>query len=94
MNLASTATQTVDGVSLTTHVSNSNSVQSTVVKSFICPSDPSYTTEAPNNFAFACYAANALAFSKQTYNGNCWADRTAGFAASLRELPGHRRRPR
>ena len=66
--LASAATQTVDGVSLTTHVSNSNGVQSTVIKSYVCPSDPSYVTEAPNNFAFACYAANALAFSKQTYN--------------------------
>jgi prepilin-type N-terminal cleavage/methylation domain-containing protein len=66
--LASAATQTVDGISLTTHVSNSNGVQATVIKSYVCPSDPSYVTEASNNFAFACYAANALAFSKQTYN--------------------------
>ncbi len=66
---ASTATQTVNGVSVTTHVSNSNNVQSTVIKSYICPSDPSYVPEASNNFAFSCYAANALAFSKQTYNG-------------------------
>jgi prepilin-type N-terminal cleavage/methylation domain-containing protein len=67
---ASAATQMVNGVSVTTHVSNSNNVQATVIKSYICPSDPSYTPLAFNNFAFACYAANALAFSKQTYNGN------------------------
>jgi prepilin-type N-terminal cleavage/methylation domain-containing protein len=67
---ASKATQTVNGVSVTTHVSNSNSVQSTVINTYICPSDPSYIPEAGNNFAFASYAANALAFSKQTYNGS------------------------
>jgi hypothetical protein len=50
------------------HVSNNNSVQSSVIKTYICPSDPSYTPEAPNNFALSCYAANALAFSKATYN--------------------------
>jgi hypothetical protein len=39
------------------------------IKSYICPSDPSYTTpDSSNNFAFSCYAANALAFSKATYN--------------------------
>jgi prepilin-type N-terminal cleavage/methylation domain-containing protein len=69
-NAANPTPPTVNGVSVTTHVSNSNGVQALVIKSYICPSDPSYTTEAPNNFAFACYAANALAFSKQTYNGN------------------------
>jgi prepilin-type N-terminal cleavage/methylation domain-containing protein len=52
-----------------TYVSNNNGVQATVIKTYICPSDPSYTQEAPNNFAFGCYAANALAFSKGTYNG-------------------------
>ena len=79
---ASAYTQTVDGVSVTTHVSNNPfngdttkpGVQSSVIKAYICPSDPSYTTEAGNNFAFACYAANALAFSKQTYNGASRAD--------------------
>jgi prepilin-type N-terminal cleavage/methylation domain-containing protein len=76
---ASTATQTVNGVSVTTHVSNSNNVQKTVIKTYICPSDPSYIPNAANNgFAFTGYAANALAFSKQTYqNGpgdvmNCY----------------------
>jgi hypothetical protein len=44
-------------------------VQSAVIPAYICPSDPSYTPEAPNNFAFGCYASNALAFSKATYNG-------------------------
>src|SRR5579875_1008296 len=40
------------------------------VKSYICPSDPSYTTpDSSNNFAFSCYTANAVAFSKATYNG-------------------------
>jgi prepilin-type N-terminal cleavage/methylation domain-containing protein len=54
---------------VTTHVSNSNSVHKTVIKVYICPSDPSYIPNAANNgFAFASYAANALAFSKQTYN--------------------------
>ena len=76
---ASTATQTIGGVSVTTHVSNSNNVQKTVIPSYICPSDPSYIPNAANNaFAFASYASNALAFSKQTYqNGtgdpyNCY----------------------
>jgi prepilin-type N-terminal cleavage/methylation domain-containing protein len=51
------------------YVSNNNSVQAAIIPTYICPSDPSYITEAPNNFAFGCYAANALAFSKATYNG-------------------------
>src|SRR5262245_32838964 len=67
---ASTATQPVNNVNVTTHVSNSNGVQATIIKSYICPSDPSYAPLAFNNFAFSCYATNALAFSKQTYNGN------------------------
>ena len=50
------------------YISNNNNVQSQVLKTYICPSDPSYTAEAFNNFAFSCYAANALAFSKHTYN--------------------------
>jgi prepilin-type N-terminal cleavage/methylation domain-containing protein len=75
---ASAYTQTVNGVPVLTHVSNNPingdttkpGVQSIVIKSYICPSDPSYVPLAPNNFAYASYAANALAFSKQTYNGN------------------------
>ena len=50
------------------YVSNNNGVQSAVIPIYICPSDPSYTPEAFNNFAFGCYAANALAFSQATYN--------------------------
>jgi prepilin-type N-terminal cleavage/methylation domain-containing protein len=50
------------------YISNNNGVQSQVLKTYICPSDPSYTAEAFNNFAFSCYAANALAFSKHSYN--------------------------
>ncbi len=52
-----------------TYVSNNNGVQATVIKTYICPSDPSWVPEAPNNFAFGSYAANALAFSKGTWNG-------------------------
>jgi prepilin-type N-terminal cleavage/methylation domain-containing protein len=70
-NASTLTNQTIGGVTgITTHVSNSNGVQGTVIKSYICPSDPSYTELAFNNFAFASYASNALAFSKQTYNGN------------------------
>jgi prepilin-type N-terminal cleavage/methylation domain-containing protein len=50
------------------YVSNNNNVQSAVILLYVCPSDPSYTPEAFNNFAFACYAANALAFSQASYN--------------------------
>lgn len=50
------------------YISNNNSVQATVIKTYICPSDVSYSPEAPNNFALSCYAANAMAFSKGTYN--------------------------
>jgi prepilin-type N-terminal cleavage/methylation domain-containing protein len=50
------------------YISNNNGVQSAVIQTYICPSDPSYTAEAPNNFALSCYAANALAFSQATYN--------------------------
>jgi prepilin-type N-terminal cleavage/methylation domain-containing protein len=51
------------------YVSNNNGVQATVIKTYICPSDPSWVAEAPNNFAFGSYAANALAFSRGTFNG-------------------------
>jgi prepilin-type N-terminal cleavage/methylation domain-containing protein len=50
-------------------VSNNNGVQAAIIKTYICPSDSSYTQEAPNNFAFGCYAANAMVFSKGTFNG-------------------------
>jgi prepilin-type N-terminal cleavage/methylation domain-containing protein len=78
--------QTVNGVSVPTRVSNNplngdtaHPVQSQQIRTFVCPSDPSYTTtNSSNNFAFGSYAANAMAFSKQTYvNGqgdpmNCY----------------------
>jgi prepilin-type N-terminal cleavage/methylation domain-containing protein len=51
------------------YVSNNNGVQSTVIQTYICPSDASYANEAPNNFALSCYAANSLAFSQASYNG-------------------------
>jgi prepilin-type N-terminal cleavage/methylation domain-containing protein len=51
------------------YVWNNNSVQSTVIQTYICPADTSWTPEAPNNFAFASYAINAMAFSKGTFNG-------------------------
>jgi prepilin-type N-terminal cleavage/methylation domain-containing protein/prepilin-type processing-associated H-X9-DG protein len=50
------------------YISNNNSVQSAVIKTYVCPTDPSYTEEAFNNFAFSCYATNSLAFSKHSYN--------------------------
>jgi prepilin-type N-terminal cleavage/methylation domain-containing protein len=50
------------------YVSNNNNVQQVVLSVYICPSDPSYIPEATNNFAFGCYAANALSFSHATYN--------------------------
>jgi prepilin-type N-terminal cleavage/methylation domain-containing protein len=50
------------------YVSNNNNVQSAIIPTYICPTDPSYTAEAFNNFAFSCYGANALAFSQATYN--------------------------
>jgi prepilin-type N-terminal cleavage/methylation domain-containing protein len=53
----------------TGYVSNNNGVQSTVISTFVCPSDPSYAAEAPNNFALSCYAANSMAFSQGSYNG-------------------------
>jgi prepilin-type N-terminal cleavage/methylation domain-containing protein len=51
------------------YVSNNNNVQAAIIKTYICQSDPSYTPEAPNNFAFGCYAANACAFSQGSFNG-------------------------
>src|SRR5580692_11551294 len=43
------------------YVSNNNGVQANIIKLYICPSDFSYTPEAPNDFALSCYAANAMA---------------------------------
>jgi prepilin-type N-terminal cleavage/methylation domain-containing protein len=51
------------------YVSNNNNVQAAVIQTYVCPADPSWVPEAPNNFAFGSYAANALAFSKGTFNG-------------------------
>ncbi len=73
-NIAINSTTTAN---MSVYMSNNNSVQATVIQTYVCPSDPSYTPEAPNNFAFGCYAANALAFSQATYNGgnqyfNCY----------------------
>lgn len=73
-NAAVSTNVTVDGNSVTTYVPTNNGIQSTVINAYVCPSDPSYITESPNNFAFGSYAANALAFSKQTYNGNGTSD--------------------
>jgi prepilin-type N-terminal cleavage/methylation domain-containing protein len=53
----------------TNSYNSSQQAASYEVKSYICPSDPSYIMpDASNNFAFSCYAANALAFSQGTYN--------------------------
>jgi prepilin-type N-terminal cleavage/methylation domain-containing protein len=55
----------------TTGVYDSGSVDHTMpVKTYLCPSDPSRsgTDQAPNGWALASYAANALAFSQTTYD--------------------------
>ena len=41
-----------------------------VIKTYLCPSDPSLTNTdaAPNGWAAGCYAANAMAFSKVDYD--------------------------
>jgi prepilin-type N-terminal cleavage/methylation domain-containing protein len=52
-------------------VYNSGNVDRTaVVKTYLCPSDPSLssTDAAPNGWASSSYAANALAFSQATYD--------------------------
>jgi prepilin-type N-terminal cleavage/methylation domain-containing protein len=52
------------------YVSSNNNVFDTPVKTYVCPSDPSYMPQANGNgLALSCYAANALAFSYATYNG-------------------------
>jgi prepilin-type N-terminal cleavage/methylation domain-containing protein len=45
-----------------------NADHTMVVKTYLCPSDPSRsgTDQAPNNWALCSYAANALAFSQTT----------------------------
>jgi prepilin-type N-terminal cleavage/methylation domain-containing protein len=91
-------TVNVSGLGVQTQYAPSNKNGSTKqaasyeVKSYICPSDPSYTTsDSSNNFAFSCYAANAIAFSKATYNGaagdfmNCYV--SGGDPANLPSAP-------
>ncbi len=49
--------------------SNNNGVQKAIIKTYVCPSDPSWTPQGTSNgFAYGCYAANSLAFSQATYN--------------------------
>jgi prepilin-type N-terminal cleavage/methylation domain-containing protein len=47
-----------------------NADHTVVVKTYLCPSDPSRsgTDQAPNSWALCSYAANALAFSQTTYD--------------------------
>ncbi|HEY7427494.1 MAG TPA: DUF1559 domain-containing protein [Gemmataceae bacterium] len=49
--------------------SGNNGVEGTIIKTYVCPSDPSWTAQTAGGFAYGCYAANALAFSQATYNG-------------------------
>jgi prepilin-type N-terminal cleavage/methylation domain-containing protein len=58
-------------VNATTGVIDSGNVDRTsVIKTYLCPSDPSLTSSdsAPNGWASSSYAANALAFSEATYD--------------------------
>lgn len=49
--------------------SANNAVHTAVVKTYLCPSDPSLgMNQAPNGWALSSYAANALAFSQATYD--------------------------
>jgi prepilin-type N-terminal cleavage/methylation domain-containing protein len=49
--------------------SDNNGVAANVIKTYVCPSDPSTTPPVSSNgFAFASYAANALAFSQVYYS--------------------------
>ncbi len=49
--------------------SANNGVHTAVVKTYLCPSDPSLgMNQAPNGWALCSYAANALAFSQATYD--------------------------
>src|SRR5947209_8654534 len=47
-----------------------NADHTQVIKTYLCPSDPSLgtTNQAPNGWALCSYAANALAFSKTVYD--------------------------
>jgi prepilin-type N-terminal cleavage/methylation domain-containing protein len=60
-----------------------NAVQSQVIKTYICPSDTSYTAEASNNFAFSCYANNSLAFSKESYNPSLCSSTTPQYLCTF-----------
>jgi type II secretory pathway pseudopilin PulG len=56
---------------LVTSVYDSGNVDHTTpVQTYLCPSDPSRSGSdtAPNGWALACYAANALAFSQTKYD--------------------------
>lgn len=53
------------------NIGNGNSVESVPVKTYVCPSDTSYTGQngmSPGNWALGTYASNALAFSQYTYD--------------------------
>jgi prepilin-type N-terminal cleavage/methylation domain-containing protein len=53
------------------NVYNSGNVdRKSVIKTYLCPSDPSLanTNAAPNGWAAGCIAANAMAFSQVTYD--------------------------
>jgi prepilin-type N-terminal cleavage/methylation domain-containing protein len=51
------------------YMSINNGVNKTVIKTYLCPSDPSLEMNiTPLGWALSCYAANALAFSKATYD--------------------------
>ncbi|WP_088252667.1 DUF1559 domain-containing protein [Fimbriiglobus ruber] len=49
--------------------SANNNVQGAIIKTYVCPSDSTWTSALAGGFAFGCYAANSLAFSKGTFNG-------------------------
>jgi prepilin-type N-terminal cleavage/methylation domain-containing protein len=69
-----------------------NGVAAHVIKTYVCPSDPSTTPPVSSNgFAFASYAANALAFSR-IYNyspGNYMTACVLSYGAGL-EVGGNR----
>jgi prepilin-type N-terminal cleavage/methylation domain-containing protein len=62
--------QSVYVTAILTNVYNSGNIdRKAVIKTYLCPSDPSLsnTNAAPNGWAAGCYAANAMAFSKYSY---------------------------
>jgi len=49
---------------------SNNGVGAYTIKTYVCPSDPSYTNASlAGSYAYSCYAANALAFSQASYWG-------------------------